>query len=88
MTPLSYSVTACDQKVKDVHGQVQFNINCNSLKGFITSPSINYVSIDSFKILDNASTPFQLKLKKAIYIKLEKPSLNTQVKHVNLKLSL
>ena len=44
-------------------------------------------SIDSFRVLDNASTPFQLKIKEAIYIKLEKPSLNAQVKHVNLKVS-
>ena len=29
----------------------------------------------TLKILDNASMPFQLKIKEAIYIKLEKPSL-------------
>ena len=36
------------RKTKDVHNQLQFNINCSSfvisveLRGFITSPSINY----------------------------------------------
>ena len=31
MLPLSYSVISCDRKTKDVHGQVQFNINnCSS----------------------------------------------------------
>ena len=45
-------------------------------------------SFDSFKILDNASASFQLKIKEAIYIKLEKQPNNAQVKHVNLKLSL
>ena len=51
MLPLSYSVLECDRKTKDVHGQVQFNINCSSffiaievykVFIFITSPSINY----------------------------------------------
>ena len=52
MMPLSYSVLACDRKTKDVYGQVQFNINCNSFviaievcKDLITSPSINYGAI-------------------------------------------
>ena len=29
MLPLSYSVIACDRETKDVHGQVQSNINCS-----------------------------------------------------------
>ena len=45
-------------------------------------------SVDCFKILDHASTEFQLKIKEAIHIKFEKPSLNAQVHHVNLKLSV
>lgn len=45
-------------------------------------------SADSFKIVDYASTDFQLKIKEAIHIKFEKPSLNAQVKHLNLKLSM
>ena len=43
---------------------------------------------DCFSILDHASTTFQLKIKEAIHIQWEKPTLNHQVYHVNLKLSL
>ena len=56
--------------------------------------SILYLSIASsidnncFSILDHASTTFQLKIKEAIHIQLEKPTLNHQLYHVNLKLSL
>ena len=45
-------------------------------------------SEDCFSILDTASTPFQLKIKEALHIAWEKPSLNKQVNHVNLTLSL
>ena len=45
-------------------------------------------SADCFHILDHARTSFQLKIKEAIYIQREKPSLNQQLHHVNLKLSL
>ena len=45
-------------------------------------------SPNSFKILDQASTEYELRIKEAVYIQLHKPSLNKQVKHVNLKLSL
>ena len=41
-----------------------------------------------FSILDHASTTFQLKIKEAIHIQWEKPTLNYQLYHVNLKLSL
>ena len=44
-------------------------------------------SEDCFKILDSASTSFQLKIKEAMYILWEQPSLNSQVKHRNLSLS-
>ena len=44
-------------------------------------------SKDNFHVLDHASTSFQLKLKEAIYIQREEPSLNQQLQHVNLKLS-
>ena len=49
--------------------------NCHSL-----------CSEDCFKILDSASTTFQLKIKEAMYILWEQPSLNSQVKHLNLSL--
>ena len=45
-------------------------------------------SNDCFSILDHASTTFQLKIKEAIHIQWEKPTLNHQLYHVNLKLSL
>ena len=44
-------------------------------------------SNDCFSILDHASTTFQLKIKEAIHIQRDKPTLN-QLYHVNLKLSL
>ena len=40
---------------------------------------------DNFHILDHASTGFQLKIKEAIHIQREQPSLNQQLHHVNLK---
>ena len=44
-------------------------------------------SSDNFHVLDHASTGFQLKIKEAIHIQREQPSLNQQLHHVNLKLS-
>ena len=41
-----------------------------------------------FSILSQASTQTELEIKEAIYINSMKLSLNQQVKHVNLKLSL
>ena len=43
---------------------------------------------DCFSILCTASTSFQLKIKEALHIGWEKPSLNKQVNHVNLTFSL
>ena len=45
-------------------------------------------SADCFHVLDHASTSFQLKIKDAIHIQKEQPSLKQQLHHVNLKLSL
>jgi len=45
-------------------------------------------SVDCFHILDHAPTGFQLKIKEAIHIQREQPSLNQQLHQVNLKLSL
>ena len=45
-------------------------------------------SNECFSILDHASTTFQLKIKDAIHIQWQKPTLNHQLYHVNLKLSL
>ena len=52
------------------------SVNCGSL-----------CSEDCFKILDSASTSFQLKNKEAMHILWEQPSLNSQVKRLNLFLS-
>ena len=43
-------------------------------------------SVECFHNLDHASTSFQLKIKEAIHIQREQPSLNQQLHHVNLKL--
>ena len=40
-------------------------------------------SDECFYILDHASTTFQLKIKEAIHIQWEKPTLNHQLHHVN-----
>ena len=45
-------------------------------------------STKCFQVLDFAATELALKIKEAIHIKREHPSLNSQVKHVNLKLYL
>ena len=44
-------------------------------------------SAANFHVLDHASTGFQHKIKEAIHIQREQPSLNQQLHHVNLKLS-
>ena len=43
-------------------------------------------STNCFSILDCATTSFQLKIKESLHIHWEKPTLNQQVKRVNLKL--
>ena len=53
-----------------------------------TSKHCRASSSDCFHVLDHASTGFQLKIKEAIHIQREQPSLNQQLHHVNLKLSL
>ena len=55
------------------------------------SDSSHYRSLsspNSFKIIDQASTEYELRIKEAKCIPLEKPAFNQQVKHVNLKLFL
>ena len=44
-------------------------------------------SVECFHILDHASTSLQLKIKEAIHVQREQPSLNQQLHHVNPKLS-
>ena len=45
-------------------------------------------SSQCFKVNNYAESPFQLKIKEALHILWDKPILNQQVKHVNLKLFL
>ena len=69
-----------EQLASDNHSHIFKHLrvsgNCRSL-----------CSEDCFKILDSASTRFQLKMKEAMQILWEQPSLNSQVKHLNLSLS-
>ena len=44
------------------------------------------VLTSNFAIIDQASSRFALKIKEALHILWDKPTLNAQVKHVNLKL--
>ena len=44
------------------------------------------VIFSCFKILDHASTYFQLKIKESFHIEQLKPELNKQVEHVSLSL--
>ena len=43
-------------------------------------------SRDNFAIIDQASTRFAVKIKEALHIVWDKPTLDAQVKDVNLKL--
>ena len=47
----------------------------------------NSCSAECFKVIDRATTKFQVKIKEALHISWEKPSLNKQLYHVNLTLS-
>ena len=65
--------------------------DCNShiyehLKG--SESCRNLCSEVCFSILDSALTSFQLKIKEALLIEWERPSLNKQIKHVDLTLPL
>ena len=47
----------------------------------------NSCSMESFTILDSTATKFEIKIKEALHINWENPSLNQQIQHVNLSLS-
>ena len=53
------------------------NHNCKSL----STP-------DCFQIIDSASSKFRLKLKEAMHITWTKPSLNRQLKHVSISITV
>ena len=60
--------------------------NCKHLQN--SEHRRTFCSNDCFSIQDHASTTLQLKIKEAIHIQWEKPTLNHQLYHVNLQLSL
>ena len=62
-------------RASHVYKHLQQSENCRDL-----------CSTNCFSILDCATTSFQLKIKESLHIHWEKPTLNQQVKHVNLKL--
>ena len=45
-------------------------------------------NVDSFVILDHASTQWQLKIKEGLHIHWESPTLNKQLRHVTFKMAL
>ena len=47
----------------------------------------NSYSAECFEVIDQATTKFQVKIKEALHISWEQPSLNKQLYHVNLTLS-
>ena len=47
----------------------------------------NSCSAECSKVIDRATTKFQVKIKEALHISWEQPSLNKQLYHVNLTLS-
>ena len=69
------------------HEHFETDKNSAIFKHFHKEPfckSIN--TFDSFSILDNAKTNYELALKEAMHIKWKKPKLNGQKKHAILKL--
>ena len=43
---------------------------------------------ECFEIIDSATSSYRLKLKEVMYITWEKPSLNKQVKHVSISITI
>ena len=64
-------------KESKVFQHLQENANCKTACG-----------PNCFEIIDFASSSFRLKIKEAIHIGWEKPSLNKQVKHVSMNISI
>ena len=74
-------------KQSSEHRERQFSEPLKCLNMWECLSEAKKCSEDCFKILDSASTRFQLKIKEAMHILWEQPSLNSQVKHLNLSLS-
>jgi hypothetical protein len=64
-------------KHSHVYKHLNLSINCKNLN-----------NCDSFQILDSAPTKHKLKIKEALHIKWENPTLNKQNNHYNINLSV
>ena len=71
---------------KRVEQHLRTDSNSHIYRHIKSNNSCNNSNKDSFKIIDRANTDFALAVKEGIYIKWRSPSLNTQKKHVILKL--
>ena len=75
------SVRAREHLFSDKLSAVYKHLNSN--------PQCKAVSdISCFSAIDHADTQFKLKIKESFHIQWEKPILNKQIKHYNVKLSL
>ena len=57
--------------------RISINRNCKEL-----------CDTESFEVIDSATSSYKLKLKEAMHITWEKPSLNKQVKHVSISITI
>jgi hypothetical protein len=64
-------------KQSHVYKHLNLSLNCKDLN-----------NCDSFQVLDTAPTKYKLKIKEALHIKWENPTLNKQNHHYNINLSL
>ena len=64
-------------KKSHIYKHLQSSLRCHELS-----------DSSCFSILDTASTSFQLKIKEGLHIKWDKPSLNKQVKHYFMSLTV
>ena len=64
-------------KASHVYKHLNSNLECKKV-----------CNVTCFSILDTAPTTYQLRIKEGLYIGLEEPSLNKQVKHLSSTLSL
>ena len=72
-----------EEHLKEGKGSIIFNHLKNSPKC-----KKKLCDKSSFKIIDHATSEFQLKIKEAIHIKWRKPTLNKQIKHIGLNMNI
>lgn len=71
---------------KRVEQHLRTDLNSNICKHIKSNDRCNMSNANSFKIIDRANTDYALAIKEGIHIKWRSPSLNTQKKHIILKL--